>query len=164
MGFYLLLWAFLTQLLYPSSLGLIDFPSTPYFLYFHYFGSTVAHSHFFTSHTAHGFATSLFPSSFRLVCFLKDHLFILWPYDPLFLPLGFNDFSIQLPTHFHPCCWASPFYWASQNEPSTRPSYKILVKHSVLLFCHSCSTKSLPTLYIPSLPTYCKECFSERKL
>ena len=26
-----------------------------------------------------------------------------------------------------------------------------------------CFTKSLPTLYIPSLPINCKECFSERK-
>ena len=44
-----------------------------------------------------------------------------------------------------------------------RPSCEILAKHFVSLFCHLCSTKSLPILYIPSLPTYCKECFSERK-
>ena len=43
-----------------------------------------------------------------------------------------------------------------------RPSCKILVRHSVFLFWHICYTMSLPTLYISSLPTYCKECFSER--
>ena len=107
---------FLAQLLYPSSLGLMDFPLTPYFLYLHYFTPAVAHSHFSTSHTAHEFATSLFLSSFRPVFFLKAHLFILWPYDQLFLLLGYNDFSIQLLTPFCPCYWASYFYWASQNE------------------------------------------------
>ena len=69
-----------------------------------------------TSYAAHGFATSLFLGSFRLVCFLKAHLFILQAYDPLFLPLGLNGFSIQLLTHSCLCCWASSFYWASQNE------------------------------------------------
>ena len=44
-----------------------------------------------------------------------------------------------------------------------RPSCEILAKHFVSLFCHLCSTKSLPILYIPSLPTYCKEFFSKRK-
>ena len=32
-------------------------------------------------------------------------------------------------------------------------------KHSILLFCHMCSAISSPILFIPSLPTYCKECF-----
>ena len=50
------------------------------------------------------------------ICFLKAHLFILWAHDPLFLPLGFNGFSIHLLTLFYQCCWASSFYWASQNE------------------------------------------------
>ena len=59
---------------------------------------------------------SLSPGSFRLICFLKAHLFILWAYDPLFLPLGLNGFSIHLLTLFYPCCWVSSFYWASQNE------------------------------------------------
>ena len=54
--------------------------------------------------------------SFRPICFLKAHLFILWAYDPLFLPLGLNSFSINLLTLFYPCFWASSFYWASQNE------------------------------------------------
>ena len=94
----------------------MDFPSAPYFLCLHYFRLVVAHSHFFTSHTARGFATSLSPGSFRTVCFLKVHLFNLWTHDPLFLPLGINGFSIHLLTLFCPCCWASSFYWASPNE------------------------------------------------
>ena len=58
----------------------------------------------------------LFLGSLKPVCFLKAHLFILWPYNPLFLPLRLNGFSIQLLTHFCWCCWASSFYWASQNK------------------------------------------------
>ena len=48
--------------------------------------------------------------------FLKAHLFTLWAYDPLLLPLGLNGFSIHSLTL--PClyCWASSFYQASQNE------------------------------------------------
>ena len=49
-------------------------PSTPYFLYFHYFGPTTAHSHFSTSYIAHGLIflffqapLSLFTSS-RPIC------------------------------------------------------------------------------------------------
>ena len=37
-----------------SSLGFMGLPSTPYLLCFHYFGPVAAHSHFFTSYTAHG--------------------------------------------------------------------------------------------------------------
>ena len=94
----------------------MDFLSTPYFLYFHYFGHAVAHSYFSTSYTAHGFATSFFSGSFRPGCFLKAYLFISWVCDSLFLPLGLNGFSIHLLTLFCPCCWASSFYWASQND------------------------------------------------
>ena len=86
------------------------------FLCLHYFGPAVAHSHFSTSHIVHGFATSLSSDSFRLVCFLKTHLFILWAHDPLFLLCELNGFSIHLLTLFYPCYWASSFYWASQNE------------------------------------------------
>ena len=43
-----------------------------------------------------------------------------------------------------------------------KPSRKIPVKHSVLLNCHIWYTLSLPTLYIPPLPTDVEECF-ERK-
>ena len=59
------------------------------------------------------FATSLSPGSFRPICFLNAHLFILMAHDPLFLPLEFNGFSIHLLILFCPCCWASSFYWAS---------------------------------------------------
>ena len=40
-----------------------------------------------------------------------------------------------------------------------RPSHEIPAKHSVLLICHIWYTLSLPTLYIPTLPTYVEECF-----
>ena len=116
MGFYQLLWASLVQLTYPSSLGLMGLPSALYFLCLHYFGLTIAHSYFSTSHTTHWFATSIFLNSFRPVCFLKAHLLILQAYYPLFLPLGLNGFSIHLLTLFCPCSWASSFYWASQND------------------------------------------------
>ena len=59
----------------------------PNFLCLHYFVLAVTHSHFSTLHTAHEFATSLSPGSFRPICFLKAHLFMLWAYDPLFLLL-----------------------------------------------------------------------------
>ena len=54
MGFYWILQAFPAQLPYPSSLGFMGLPSTPYFLCCHYFGPAVAHSHFFTSYIAYG--------------------------------------------------------------------------------------------------------------
>ena len=38
---------------------------------------------------------------------LKAHLLILWAYNPLFLPFGFNDFSN------HPLTLVCPYYWAS---------------------------------------------------
>ena len=63
----------------------------------------------------HRFATSL-SGSFRPVCFLKAHLFILWAYDPLFLPLELNSFSIHSLTLLYPYCWTSSFYQTSQNE------------------------------------------------
>ena len=53
MGFYWILWVSLVQIHYPTSLGFIGLPSTPYFLCFHYFRSVVAHSHFSTSYTTH---------------------------------------------------------------------------------------------------------------
>ena len=54
MGFYWILWASSAQLRYFSSLGFTSLSSTPYFLYFHYFGPAAAHSHFSTSYIAHG--------------------------------------------------------------------------------------------------------------
>ena len=76
----------------------------------------MTHSHFYTSYTAHGFASSLFPGFFRLVYFLKAHLFTSWACNPLFLPLGLNGFSIHSLTLFCPCYWASSFFWASKND------------------------------------------------
>ena len=44
-----------------------------------------------------------------------------------------------------------------------RPSRKVLMKLSVWQKVIFCFTKSLPTLYIPSLPTNCNECFLKKK-
>ena len=76
----------------------------------------MAHSHFSTSHTAHRFASSLFPGSFRPVYFLKTHLFISWAYNPLCLSLELNGFSIHLLTLFCSCYCASSFFWASEID------------------------------------------------
>ena len=61
------------------------------------------------------FAFSLFPGSFKPIYFLKAHLFTSWACDPLFLPLGLNEFSIHLPTLFCSCYWASPFHLGFRN-------------------------------------------------
>ena len=45
-----------------------------------------------------------------------------------------------------------------------RPSYEIPTKHSVLLNYYIWYTISIPTLYIPPLPTDVKECFWEKTL
>ena len=49
------------------------------------------------------------------------------------------------------------------SNSRVKHSCEIPAKHFILLFWHICSTMSSPTLFIPSLPTYCKECFSKRK-
>ena len=87
-----------------SSLGFMGLPLTPYFLCLHYFGPVVVHSHFSISYTTHGYAISLFLGFFKPVYLLKVHLFISWACDPLFLPLGPNDFATCLPTLCCPCC------------------------------------------------------------
>ena len=89
-----------------SSLGFMGLPLTSYFLCLHYFGPTVALSHFSISYTAHGYAISFFLDSFKPTCLFKTHLFILWACDPLFLPLGPNGFAICLPILCYPCRWA----------------------------------------------------------
>ena len=61
------------------------------------------------------FAFSLFPGSFKPIYLLKTHLFISQACNPLFLPLGFNKFSIYLSTLFYLCYWASLFYLGFQN-------------------------------------------------
>ena len=48
--------------------------------------------------------------SFRPIFFLKVHLFILWVYDPLFLPFKLNGFLLNLLILFFPYCWASSCY------------------------------------------------------
>ena len=45
-----------------------------------------------------------------------------------------------------------------------RPSYEIPTKHSVLLNYYIWYTFSIPTLYIPPLPTNVEECFWEKTL
>ena len=90
----------------------------PYFLCLHYFGAVVAHSHFSTSFTAHGFAIPFFPGFFKLVYFLKAHLSTSWTCDPLFLPLGPNGFAICLPILCCPCRWAFLLStWILTNDP-----------------------------------------------
>ena len=70
----------------------MGFPSTPYFLCFHYFGPTATHSHFSTAYTTHGllflsFRTPLssFTSS-RPICLFHE-LMIYYSY-----PLGLMGF------------------------------------------------------------------------
>ena len=48
------------------------------------------------------FAFSLFLGSFKLIYVLKTHLFISWAYNPLFPPLGVNEFSSQFTNSFLP--------------------------------------------------------------
>ena len=50
------------------------------------------------------------------------------------------------------------------NVSRVRPSREILAKHSVLLKCHFWYILSLPTLFIPILPTDVEECFWEKTL
>ena len=89
-----------------SSLGFMGLPLTPYFLCLHYFGPTVAHSHFSISYTAHRYAISLSPGFLKPICLLNAHLFTSWACDPLFLPFEPNGFATCLPTLCCPYCWA----------------------------------------------------------
>ena len=50
------------------------------------------------------------------------------------------------------------------NILQVRPSREIPTKHSILLNCHFWYTLSVPTLYIPPLPTYVEEWFWEKTL
>ena len=49
---------------------------------------------------------------FRPACFLQGPFIILWAFDPSFLPIGLNGFSLNLLTLFCPYCWASSYCWA----------------------------------------------------
>ena len=101
-----------------SSLGFMGLPLTPYFLCLHYFEPAMAFSHFSISYTTHGYAISLFPASFKPTCLFKAHLFISWPFDPLFLSLGPNGFAICLPILCYPCRWAFFFLLGLfENDP-----------------------------------------------
>ena len=88
-----------------SSLGFMGLPLILYFLCLYYFGPVVALSYFSISYTAHRYAISLFPDSFKPTCLFKAHLFISWACDLLFLPLGPNGFAICLPILCCPCRW-----------------------------------------------------------
>ena len=82
-----------------SSFGFMGLPSIPYSLCLHCFGPATAHSYFFPHHTLPMdllFTIYLFSGSFEPTCFLKTYLLISWTYDPLFLPLGLNDFCSQI--------------------------------------------------------------------
>ena len=114
----------LTSLSFPdpitlfSSLGFMGLPLTPYFLCLHYFGPAMTLSHFSTLYTAHGYAISLFPGFFKPTCLFKTHLFISWVCDPLFLPLGSNDFVICLQILCCLCYWVFLFStWILTNGP-----------------------------------------------
>ena len=80
----------------------------------HYFGPAVAHSHFSTSHNAHGFTIYFFGLLLGPFASLKAHLLILWAYNPLFLPFGFNSSSNHPLILLCPYCLASFCYWASE--------------------------------------------------
>ena len=62
----------------------------------------------------------LFSGSIMPIYLFNTHLFISWAYNPLFLPLRFNGFSICLPTPFCPWCWASSSHLGFQNGPQQR--------------------------------------------
>ena len=132
LSLFALLWAcgLLTSLGFPgpitlfSSLRFIGLPLTPYFFCLHYFGPTVALSHFSTSYTTHGYAISLFPGFFKPTCLFKAHLFISWAYDPLFLPLGPNGFAICLPILCCPCRWA--FFFLLGFSQMTLNTYNVI--------------------------------------
>ena len=64
---------------------------------------------------------SLFPGSFEPICFLKAHLLISWTRDPLFLPLGLNDFLFSASCQL--LCVVGlgflSYIWVSQKRPLT---------------------------------------------
>ena len=108
------------------SLGFMGLPLIPYSLCLHCFEPAVACSYFFSHYTLPMgllFAISLFPSSFKLICFLKAYLFILWTCDRLFLLLGLNGFCSLSFANFFSVYVAGlgflPFIWVPQKRPST---------------------------------------------
>ena len=116
-----------------SSLGFTGLPLTPYFLCLHYFGPTVAHSHFSISYTAHRYTIFLFTSFFKPIYLFKTHLFISWACDALFLPLGSNGFTTCLPTLCCPCGWA--FFFLLRFSKMTFNSYYMLLWLPLWFWC-----------------------------
>ena len=117
-GFLLTLLGFPDSITLFSPLGFVGLPLTLYFFCLRYFEPAVAHSYFSISYTAHEYAISLFPGSFKSTCFFKTHLFISWACDPLFLPLGPNGFAICLPTPLLPLLLGFLLStWILKNDP-----------------------------------------------
>ena len=144
-----------------SSLGFMGFPLTSYFLYLHYFGPAVVHSHFSISYTTHEYVISLFPGFFKPIYLLKAHLFISWAYDLLFLPFGLNAFAICLPTL---CCPLPPLLlgfllssWILKNDPQQRAIY-ITDSLKIFQFLRSymllTSTTSLKSCFLWNAPIH----------
>ena len=91
----------------PITLSLIPkahgFAINPLLSFFHYFGSTVAHSRFSTSYIAHDLLFLSFRAPLSPFTSSRPFFFfflISWFCDLLFLPFGLNDFSIYLPNFF----------------------------------------------------------------
>ena len=102
----------------------------PFTFSLHYFGPAVAHSHFFTSHNAHGFTISFSGLLLGPFASLKIHLFILWAYNPLFLPFGLNGSSN------HPLTLLYPYFWASSLLLGLKMSinkYLVKIKEKIVV-------------------------------
>ena len=104
-----------------SSLGFMGLPSILYSLCLHCFRPVAAHSYFFSHHTLPmglPLTIFLFPCSFELICFLKAHLLISWICDPLFLPLGLNDFLFSVSCQFLSVAELGflSYIWVSQKK------------------------------------------------
>ena len=65
------------------------------------------------------FAFSFFPGSFKPIYPLKAHLFILWACDPLFLPLGLNEFFYPFTKSFLSALLGFSFSLGLPKWPST---------------------------------------------
>ena len=79
------------------------------------------------------FAFSLFSGSFKPIYPLKAHLFISWTCDPLFLPLGLNEFSIYLPNSFLSVLLGFSFPLGLPKWPSTHFYYLYQLLHVLVI-------------------------------
>ena len=130
MGFYWILWASSAQLHYPSSLGFMGLPSTPYFLSLLW----ACHDPFSLFHIIYcpWFAFSLFPSSFKPIYLLKAHLFISRAYDSCRLGLmGFLSicqlFSVCVAGLFLPT-WASKMAINNVNNVTSIVHSRVILR------------------------------------